>query len=645
LREKLKRPELEQFAQRISIDYFLAPLNQSETEAYIEHRVAHAGGKNPLFDAPALALIYQCSGGIPRVINRLCDLSLVYGYAENVRTIGADLVKAVVNKKDLESTNSTQPGKSSSKAAQHVAPDKEPAAEKQVALKKTSKQVKHNKPAYPGAEKGTAPDKQRPGVINANAGGGKMAKSKESAKSDKMAAPRAAQSEELKDISAEAAVKRREQLERIAAEKAQTAMAAVETAAANLAAAKLAESEQQAAMKRLQEAESVGENTSQLAAAAKTAVELTMAERKAAEADVLEKKKSAELACDKAKIEKATAEKRVAQITGIEEEARLAAEQAIATAEKALAERVAAEKAAADAAAAATELVNRAVEERIAVETETSSRLAEAEQAAALAAAEENRASQTAAEKENSEKAARAQAEACLKMAEEKEAGRAEAALLAEEKTNAAINAQKISHATHEAAEKAVAEQMEAEKAAVSSATIEKVAMASVAADEAAEALRLAKRADVAKQAALREAEQAKAAAELAARRAADARAAAEQATAVENTDADENVVEAIPVPVRLTEDAAMKELIVSGAHPTNPGIKEGRSHKGKAWAAMAVTAVVAGAAWFVTQSDRSSDDAGTETLAGKGEKTQSLSTDVKVETAAMEISGKPRKQ
>ena len=104
LRENLKRSELEQFAQRISIDYFLAPLNESETTAYIEHRVSHAGGNNPLFDSKACAQIYRYSHGIPRVINRLCDLSLVYGYAENVRTIGAELVEAVVNKQKIDKT-------------------------------------------------------------------------------------------------------------------------------------------------------------------------------------------------------------------------------------------------------------------------------------------------------------------------------------------------------------------------------------------------------------------------------------------------------------------------------------------------------------------------------------------------------------
>ncbi len=645
LRENLQRPELEQFAQRISIDYFLAPLNEAETKAYIEHRVTHAGGINPLFDDSACARIYQHSGGIPRVINRLCDLGLVYGYAENVRTIGADLVEAVVSKQRFDKAGDRKSCKPTTVAGSEV-PVKEPARVEQTVPKQPAKQVMQKKPLHQDTAKKTSPVEKQP-VKNISTGERTMNKTAESVNTEKVPAAAKSdvgQSAENRDISAEAAVKRREQLERIAAEKAERAMAAVETAAANLAASRQAESEKHAAEKRLEEAASVGKNTSQLAAAAKTAVELTVAEREAAEADVLEKKKIAGLAYDKAQIEKATAEKRVGQITAIEEEARLAAEQAIATAEKALAERVAAEKAAAEATAAATELVQKAVEERIAVETETSRRLAEVEQAAALAAAEQNRASQKAVEKVNSEKAARAQAEACVRMAEEKEAARAEAALAAEERINAARKTRVVADASRQDAERAVAEQMAAEKAAIASATLEKVAMASVAADEAAEALELAEKADAAKQAALREAQAARAAAASAARRAADARAAAEEATAVENAET-HGFVEASPVQTRLHDEPAMKGLIISGTREIDSKAQaRGRSSTGKTWAAMAVTAVVAGAAWFVVQSDGSRDTAGTDSMADKSGEPRQLSGGAKVETAAMEISGKPRK-
>jgi type II secretory pathway predicted ATPase ExeA len=548
LRENLRRPELEQFAQRIAIDYFLAPLNESETTAYIEHRVAHAGGNNPLFDSEACAQIYKYSGGIPRVINRLCDLSLVYGYAENAQTIGANLVEAVVSKQKIEKPR-VKRSRKTTQTVKSAAIQGKPTLEKQATATKKLDQVQHKKPELPETENKVTPDVKKRDA-NIDVGGRSMIKTSKSVDAEARptrAGTDVAQSVGAPTISAEEAVKRHEQLERIAAEKAEYAMAAVEAAAANLAASRQAETEKLAAERRLEEAVSVGEDTSRLATAAKSAAETTSAERKAAEAIVLEKRKIAKSACERAKVEKATVADRVAKIAGIEKEARQAAEQAIAAAEKTLAERVAAERAAVEAAAAATDLLNKATEERIAVETETNSCLVEVEQAAALATAEQNRASQAAAEKVNSEKAARAQAEARVGMAKEKAAQRAEASQLVEVKINAARETKEVADATREAAEKAVATQVEAEKAAIASVTVEKLAMASVAADEAAEALKMAEMADAAKQTALRDAAEARAAAAAAARRAAAARADAEKAAALENSETDD-VVEARPV-------------------------------------------------------------------------------------------------
>ena len=95
LREKIQRPELEQLAQRISLDYHLEPLDEEETAAYITHRVTTAGGSAGLFDDEAARLIYRYSEGIPRLINRICDMSLVYGLAENLPVINANVIEAV----------------------------------------------------------------------------------------------------------------------------------------------------------------------------------------------------------------------------------------------------------------------------------------------------------------------------------------------------------------------------------------------------------------------------------------------------------------------------------------------------------------------------------------------------------------------
>ena len=95
LQEMLQRPELRQFMQRIAINYHLTGLNREETAAYIRHRVTYAGGSHNLFDASACDAVFHYTGGIPRLINRICDLGLVYGYSEASPVINAALISAV----------------------------------------------------------------------------------------------------------------------------------------------------------------------------------------------------------------------------------------------------------------------------------------------------------------------------------------------------------------------------------------------------------------------------------------------------------------------------------------------------------------------------------------------------------------------
>jgi len=96
LRDTLRRPDLEQFAQRIAVDYHLEALNQDETRTYIRHRINIAGVDNPgLFDDAACDAVYQHSQGVPRLINLLCDTALVYGFAEQKTKVDAQIVNDV----------------------------------------------------------------------------------------------------------------------------------------------------------------------------------------------------------------------------------------------------------------------------------------------------------------------------------------------------------------------------------------------------------------------------------------------------------------------------------------------------------------------------------------------------------------------
>jgi general secretion pathway protein A len=96
LRSKLQRPELEQFAQRVSVDFHLGPLALDDARAYIQHRLRVAGGDPSLFDPEAVAFVHARTGGVPRLINQFCDLALVYAFAERQRVIDVQLLQHVL---------------------------------------------------------------------------------------------------------------------------------------------------------------------------------------------------------------------------------------------------------------------------------------------------------------------------------------------------------------------------------------------------------------------------------------------------------------------------------------------------------------------------------------------------------------------
>lgn len=96
LRDLLKRPELAQVAQRVAVDFFIPPLNTVEVADYIEHRLRVAGCDRSLFSPLAMAKIAKVAHGIPRNINTLCDMALVYGYAHEAEVIDVHIIDEVL---------------------------------------------------------------------------------------------------------------------------------------------------------------------------------------------------------------------------------------------------------------------------------------------------------------------------------------------------------------------------------------------------------------------------------------------------------------------------------------------------------------------------------------------------------------------
>jgi general secretion pathway protein A len=94
LRELLDRHELRQLAQRVTARYHLSALDLPETGEYVRHRIAVAGGEGKVgFTRDALRTVHRLSGGVPRLVNLICDRALLAGYVKGTRQIEAGMVR------------------------------------------------------------------------------------------------------------------------------------------------------------------------------------------------------------------------------------------------------------------------------------------------------------------------------------------------------------------------------------------------------------------------------------------------------------------------------------------------------------------------------------------------------------------------
>jgi general secretion pathway protein A len=93
LRDLLARNDLRQLAQRITARFHLDPLSREETFAYVQHRLRVAGATRDIFTRRALAEVHRISGGVPRVINILCDRALLGAYTEDEHRVTPRLVR------------------------------------------------------------------------------------------------------------------------------------------------------------------------------------------------------------------------------------------------------------------------------------------------------------------------------------------------------------------------------------------------------------------------------------------------------------------------------------------------------------------------------------------------------------------------
>jgi len=97
LRSQISQPKLRQFAQRVTATYHIPAMDLATVQGYIQHRLQHVGGTGTEFSPDAVDVIFEASGGIPRLVNKLCDFCLVYAATEEKRVIGREIVREVLN--------------------------------------------------------------------------------------------------------------------------------------------------------------------------------------------------------------------------------------------------------------------------------------------------------------------------------------------------------------------------------------------------------------------------------------------------------------------------------------------------------------------------------------------------------------------
>lgn len=119
LEQKLGRPQVRQLRQRITLRGKTFPLAQEETEKYIHQRLRVAGWDGrQIFSREAVDTIFRYSGGIPRVVNLLCEHALISGYATQQSVVKAEIIKELALEFELDLISPlTMPGRNSDPAS------------------------------------------------------------------------------------------------------------------------------------------------------------------------------------------------------------------------------------------------------------------------------------------------------------------------------------------------------------------------------------------------------------------------------------------------------------------------------------------------------------------------------------------------
>ncbi|MDJ0941625.1 MAG: AAA family ATPase [Woeseiaceae bacterium] len=103
LKETLESPSLKQLVQRIRLRFHLGPLDLAELANYVNHRLSVAGrDTNDLFSEDCYEVMHRYTGGIPRLVNTLCDTALLCAFADGKAAVGVDDIMAAISELDWQ---------------------------------------------------------------------------------------------------------------------------------------------------------------------------------------------------------------------------------------------------------------------------------------------------------------------------------------------------------------------------------------------------------------------------------------------------------------------------------------------------------------------------------------------------------------
>ncbi|MFN4129665.1 MAG: ExeA family protein [Paracoccaceae bacterium] len=105
LRDIVHRPDMRQFAQRVASSFHLSAMDRDTVRAYVDHRLKRVGMKRRIFDDAAIDLVHQATGGVPRLVNQLCDLAMVYAFSSGKKRVIEMHVRQVLDDGTLFAVN------------------------------------------------------------------------------------------------------------------------------------------------------------------------------------------------------------------------------------------------------------------------------------------------------------------------------------------------------------------------------------------------------------------------------------------------------------------------------------------------------------------------------------------------------------